>query len=221
MKLYSSIGPNPRVVRMFLAEKGIVIPRQPVDLVGGENRQPPFLAINPAGQLPVLELASGECIAETTAICEYVEETSPSPPLIGDCPVSRALVRMWTRRIDLAYVQPVTSAFRFGPGLSLFESRVFCIPHAAEDMASMARQGEAWIETQLGDRPFIAGDHLSLADVVLYCFADFANRRARLPLDPGHARLSAWFERMAQRESARSSEAETYGAVASQPSRPA
>lgn len=211
MKLYTSIGPNPRVVRMVLAEKRIEIPCQRVDLVGGENRQPAFLAINPAGQLPVLELASGQAIAESMAICEYLEETHSAPPLIGDSAPTRASVRMWTRRIDLAYVQPVTAAFRFGPALRLFQSRVYCIPLAAEDMANMARQGEMWIEAQLGERPYLAGDRFSLADLVLYCFVDFAARRAGLPLDPSHTRLAAWFERINQRDSAQATAAETYG----------
>ena len=101
MKLYSSMGPNPAVVAMFLAEKGVEIPVEKVDLMGGENRQAPYVAKNPAGQLPCLELDDGSHLAEITAICEYLDEKYPSPPLIGTTPEERAETRMWTRRIDL------------------------------------------------------------------------------------------------------------------------
>ena len=89
MKLYSSMGPNPAVVAMFLAEKGVEIPVEKVDLMGGENRQAPYVAKNPAGQLPCLELDDGSHLAEITAICEYLDEKYPNPPLIGATPVDR------------------------------------------------------------------------------------------------------------------------------------
>src|ERR1700689_4895966 len=101
MLLYNSIGPNPRVVRMFMAERGIEIPKTEVDLRGGENRRPPFLAKNPAGQSPALELDDGTVLAEITAICEYLDEIAPGPSLIGSTPKERAETRMGSRRIDL------------------------------------------------------------------------------------------------------------------------
>src|SRR5215217_9303184 len=101
MKFYDSVGPNPRVVRMFMAEKGIEVPKQPVDLRGGENRQPEHLKRNPIGQLPTLELDDGSYLSEITAICEYLEEKNPDPPMIGSTPEQRAECRMWTRRVDL------------------------------------------------------------------------------------------------------------------------
>ena len=106
MKLYHSIGPNPAVVDLFLAEKGLEIERVEVDLRGGENRRPEYLKINPAGQLPALVLDGGEVITEVTAICEYLEEEHREPPLIGSTPTERAETRMWTRRIDLGIVEP-------------------------------------------------------------------------------------------------------------------
>ena len=113
MKLFSSIGPNPRVVRMFIAEKGIEIPVEPVDVMSGENRREPYLQKNPAGQLPCLELADGSRLSEITAICEYLDEKYPEPSLLGSTPEERAKTRMWVRRIDLNIPEPLANGFRF------------------------------------------------------------------------------------------------------------
>ena len=202
MKLYQSIGPNPRLVRMFLVEKGIELPTVDVDIMAGENRQPPFLAINPSGSTPVLMLDSGEALAETTAICEYLEELYPHPPLIGSTPEARARTRMWTRRIDLAVVQPMTHGFRAAEGLPMFKDRVHCLPTAADDLKATAREGLAWLEAQLGERRFIAGDAPTLADIVLYSFIEFGALVGQ-GLDAVHPRLGAWRARMASRDSAK------------------
>lgn len=201
MKLYQSIGPNPRVVRMFLVEKRLELPTIEVDIMAGENRQPPFLALNPSGSTPVLMLDSGEALAETTAICEYLEELQPQPPLIGRTPQARARTRMWTRRIDLGIVQPMTNGFRAAEGLPMFKDRVHCLPQAADDLKATAREGLAWLEAQLGERPFIVGDAPTLADIVLYSFVEFGALVGQ-GLDPGLARLGAWHRRMAMRDSA-------------------
>jgi glutathione S-transferase len=173
-----------------------------VDIIGGENRLPPFLAINPAGGTPVLMLDSGQALAETTAICEYLEELHPQPPLIGSTPEARAATRMWTRRVDLAVVQPMTAGFRAAEGLPMFKDRVHCLPLAAQDLKATAREGLAWLEAQIGDQPFIAGQAVTLADIMLYCFVEFGALVGQ-GLDPNHARLGAWRQRMAQRDSAR------------------
>jgi glutathione S-transferase len=112
MKLYDSIGPNPRVVKMFMAEKGIDMPRMTVDLMAGENRQPAHVARNPGAQMPTLELDDGRYLAEITAICEYLEEKHPSPPLIGTNAEERAMTRMWTRRVDLYIVEPMLTGLQ-------------------------------------------------------------------------------------------------------------
>lgn len=201
MKLHNSIGPNPRVVRMFAAEKGITLPLIEVDIVAGENRREPFLSINPAGGTPVLMLDSGEALAETTAICEYLEERQPSPPLIGATAQARAHTRMWTRRVDLHIVQPLTQGFRAAEGLPMFKDRTRCLPQAADDLKATAREGLAWLEALMHERPFIAGDAPTLADIVLFSFVEFGALVGQ-GLDPAHARLAAWRERMAKRESA-------------------
>jgi glutathione S-transferase len=116
MLLFNSIGPNPKVVRMFIAERGIAgIPVQTVDLRGGENRQAPYLKKNPAGQCPALELDDGSYLTEITAICEYLDEITPGgTSLIGATAQERAETRMWTRRIDLGIVEPLTQGYRYG-----------------------------------------------------------------------------------------------------------
>ncbi|WOH51905.1 glutathione S-transferase [Bradyrhizobium sp. sBnM-33] len=122
MKLYDSVGPNPRIVRMFMAEKGMEMPKQTVDLRKGENREAEHLKRNPHGQMPTLELDDGSYLSEITAICEYLEEKRPNPPLIGATPEERAECRMWTRRIDLNICEPLANGFRFGEGLNFSRS---------------------------------------------------------------------------------------------------
>src|SRR5262249_61533843 len=101
MKIYASLGPNPRALRIFLHEKGIEIPKEAVDLLGMENRRPPYTDRNPGGQLPSLEMDDGRVIGETVAIFEYLEERHPSPPLVGATPEDRAETRGWQRRVEL------------------------------------------------------------------------------------------------------------------------
>ena len=113
MKLYNSVGPNPKVVRMFMAEAGIEIPVQEIDLMGGENRQAAYMQKNPTGTSPALELDDGSVISEITAICEYLAESRGGSELIGRTPEERAETRMWARRIDLAILENLTNGFRY------------------------------------------------------------------------------------------------------------
>ena len=202
MKLYNSIGPNPRMVRMFMAEKGFAVPKVEVDLRGGENRREPYLQANPSGQLPALELDDGTVLAEITAICEYVDEVKKdTPSLIGDTPEERAKTRMWTRRIDLNIVEPATNGFRYAEGLKLFQNRIRCIPQAADDLKAVARERLAWLDGLMGDKPFVGGAKLTMADIMLFAFLDFMKGVGQ-PLDPARKNLAAWFERMKARPSA-------------------
>lgn len=204
MKFYNSRGPNPRMVRMFMAEKGIDnIPKVEVDLLAGENRREPYTTkVNPAGQCPALELDDGTVIAEITAICEYLDEIKKdTPSLIGDTPAERAATRMWTRRIDLNIVEPGTNGFRFSEGLKLFQSRIRCIPDAADGLKATARDKLAWIDGLLGSKPFIGGGKIGMADILLFAFIDFFNG-VKQPLDPANKNLSGWYERMKARPSA-------------------
>jgi glutathione S-transferase len=190
------------MVRIFMAEKGLEVPRVEVDLRGGENRREPYLAVNPAGQTPALELDDGTVLTEITAICEYVDELKKdTPSLIGDTPEERALTRMWTRRIDLNIVEPATNGFRFAEGLKMFQNRVRCIPQAADDLKATARDKLAWLDGLMGAKPFIAGNKLTMADILLFAFLDFLNKVGQ-PLDPALKNLGAWFNRMKARPSA-------------------
>lgn len=202
MKLYNSVGPNPRMVRMFMAEKAFKVPVVEVDLRGGENRREPYLKINPAGQCPALELDDGSVLTEITAICEYIDEIAKgTPSLIGATPEERAKTRMWNRRIDLNIVEPGAAGFRYAEGLKMFQSRMHCIPQAADDLKATAREKLEWLDGLMGEKPWIAGDKLSMADIFLFAFLDFFAAVGQ-PLDPARANLSAWFLRMKARPSA-------------------
>ncbi len=198
MKLYTGIGPNPRVVSLFLAEKGLEIPEVQVDLMAGENRDAGHLERNPAGQLPTLELVDGSFLAEVTAICEYLEEIHPAPALMGSTPEERAETRMWVRRIDLNIVEPMTTGFRGAEGLSLFKDRMRTFPQAAEDLKLHAQERLEWLNGLMGDKDFICGDRFSLADIFLYAFLEFGGSVGQ-PIDPKLETLAGWYTRTAAR----------------------
>ncbi len=204
MKLYDSIGPNPRIVKMFMAEKGIDIPRVTVDLMAGENRQPAHVARNPGGQMPTLELDDGRYLAEVTAICEYLEEKHPSPSLIGTNAEERAMTRMWTRRIDLYIVEPMLTGFRAAEGFNLFKDRMRLLPQAAADLKTLAQEKITWLDGLIAGRDFIAGERFTLADILLYCTMDFAQTVGQ-PVNRANASISAWFDRVNTRPSAEAS----------------
>ena len=202
MKLYDSIGPNPRIVRMFMAEKGIEMPKQSVDLRGGENRQPEHLKRNPHGQMPALELDDGSYLCEITAICEYLEEKKPDPPMIGATPEQRAECRMWTRRVDLNICEPLANGYRFGEALKFFEKRIPVAPEASPGLKMIAANRLQWLNGQMAGKDFICGQRFTLADILLYCWIDFAGKVGQ-PLDTTNANIVAWFARVAERPSAK------------------
>lgn len=201
MLLYNSIGPNPKVVRMFMAERGIELPRVDVDIRAGENRREPYLAKNPAGQCPALQLDDGTILAEITSICEYLDEKYPGPSLIGATPEQRGETRMWTRRVDLNIVEPMANGFRFSDGLKMFQDRVHCIPAAADDLKQTAQEGLSWLDGLMGGKQFICGERLTLADILLFAFVDFF-AGVRQPISPDNKNIVAWHARMKSRPSA-------------------
>jgi glutathione S-transferase len=204
MKFYNSIGPNPRVVKMFMAEKGLDMPREDIDLMAGHNRQAPYVAKNPAGQMPALELDDGFVLTEVTVICEYLEELHPAPPLIGANAMERAETRMWTRRIDLNIAEPMANGFRFSQGLPLFKNRMRCIPQAADDLKAIAQEKLTWLDGLITGRAWVAGERFTLADILLYCFLDFGAGVGQ-PLNGDNKTIAAWFERAKARPSAAAS----------------
>ena len=204
MKLFNSVGPNPRLVRMFLAEKALQLPTIELDLMAGENRKDAYREKNPFGQLPALELDDGRVISETTVICEYLEERKPEPALIGKTPEERAETRMWTRRAVLNVIEPMSNGFRYKEGLPMFKDRMRTIPHAADDLKALAQDGLKLFEQCLAGKPFLAGTRFTLADIALYSLLDFFVMVGQ-PLNPELKHLGAWFERVGARPSAEAS----------------
>jgi len=204
MKLFNSIGPNPRVVRMFIAEKGLNIPTETVDLMKGENRKEPYLKLNAFGQTPALELDNGSFLSEITAICEYLDEKFPNDTLIGKTAEERAETRMWTRRIDLNIIEPLTNGFRYAEGLGLFKDRIPTIPEAAPGLKKVAQHNLAWLDKQLEGKQFIVGGRFTIADILLYAFLDFASGVGQ-PVSADQKNVTAWFARVKARPSATAS----------------
>jgi len=201
MKLFNSMGPNPHVVRMFIAEMGIDIETIEIDLMGGENRQDSYLKKNPSGQLPALELDDGSFLAEITVICEYLDELNGHTNLIGTNPQERAETKMWTRRIDLQIIEPLTNGFRYAEGYDLFKDRLHLIPEAANDLKAIAQERLTWLDKQLEGKEFICGDRFSLADIMFYCFLHFGSTVGQ-SINQDNTNIVSLYEKIGIRESA-------------------
>ena len=201
MKLYNSIGPNPQVVRMFLAELGQDLETIEVDLMAGENRQEEHLKRNPSGQMPALELDDGSFLAEITAICEYLDEKNGTTDLIGKSAEDRAETRMWTRRIDLQIIEPMTTGFRYAEGLEFFKSRMRTIPEAAEGLKLIAQEKILWLDELMAGKEYICGERFTLADVMLFCFLNFGTTVGQV-INPDAKNILNWFEKVKKRPSA-------------------
>ncbi len=201
MKLYTSIGPNPQVVKMFMSERGITLPMVEIDIQAGKNREPEFLKTNPSGQSPTLELDDGSVITEILAICEYLDETHPGDSLIGSTPEERAQTRRWTRWTDLNIAEPLANGFRFSQGLPMFKDRMRCLPEAAEGLKACAQDKIAFLDGQLGERPFVAGEKFTLADILLFSFLGFGEMVGQ-PVNPEFKNLARWRQTVAERPSA-------------------
>ena len=200
MKLFNSMGPNPHVVRMFIAEMGIDIETIEIDLMGGENRQNSYLKKNPSGQLPALQLDDGSFLAEITVICEYLDEINGHTDLIGTNPQERAETKMWTRRIDLQILEPLTNGFRSAEGYDLFKDRLHLIPDAANDLKAIAQERLTWLDKQLEGKKFICGDRFSLADIMFYCFLHFGSTVGQ-SINQDNTNIVSLYEKIGMRES--------------------
>jgi glutathione S-transferase len=201
MKIYSStVAPNPRRVRIFLAEKGIAVPYEDVDITKAVNRRPEYRKnINPMGEVPVLELDDGTHIAESVAICRYFEELHPQPPLFGEGPRERALVEMWHRRMEFHILMLVAQVFR-NTG-EFFKGRIPQVAEYAEVCRSAAEKNYAWLDEELANRRFIAGDRFSIADITALCGIDFG-RVSKIRIKPEQKNLARWREEVSARPSA-------------------
>jgi len=204
LKFFDSLGPNPRLVRMFMLEKNVQIPTEQVDIMGGANRRAPYTEKNPAGQMPSLELDNGFVLGETVAICEYLEENNPKPALIGATPEERAETRMWIRRIELGVTEPLANGFRFAEGLAMFKDRLFTIPEAAQGLKNMSQYYLQRLDGQLAGKEWVCGKRFTLADICLYCALDFGAGVGQAR-NPAFKNVNALFERIGKRPSAEAS----------------
>ena len=202
MKLYdAATAPNPRRVRVFIAEKGLDVPCEQVDIMKAVNRGEEFRKnVNPMGTLPVLELDDGTCIAETGAICRYFEEVQPDPPLLGVDARDKAVVEMWNRRMELELFQPATLAFQ--QQHEFFKGRVPQVPEYAAVSKAKAEKTLAWLDGVLADREYIAGTRFTVADIVALCAVDFG-RVSKIKLQPDQKNLARWHEQVSARPSAK------------------
>ncbi|HEY5106917.1 MAG TPA: glutathione S-transferase family protein [Caulobacteraceae bacterium] len=199
MKLYGlARAPNPRRVRIFLAEKGIDLPETPVDLMSGDHKSPAHRARNSLGQIPTLE-PDGTTISETVAICRYFEEIQPKPPLFGVGAVEKALVEMWVRRMEFVLMAPVGAFWRHA------HPRTAALLTQFKDYGESNREAydkaQRWLDRELAGRTFIVGETFTMADICALSTVDFASQIG-LPLEPGRSNLVAWRERVSSRPSA-------------------
>lgn len=202
MKLYDfGRAPNPRRVRVFLAEKGISIPTEQVDLGALQQKTPEFSAVNPMQRLPVLVLDDGTVIAESIAICRYFEALRPDPPLFGRGPLEIALVEMWQRRMELHFLGPISFVFRhLHPAMKEMEQ-----PQVAEwGEANKPRVMEflAFMDRELKDRMYVAGDHYSVADITGMIGVDFL-KPAKLAVPEDLTNVHRWHAQVSARPSAK------------------
>ena len=198
MKLYHSIhAPNARRVRIFLAEKGLELPLEEINLAKFDHRAESFAAINPFETVPVLELDDGTRIAESVAICRYFEELRPSPPMFGTTTIERAEVEMWQRRVEFFLLLPIAQVFRHThPSMQNLENPQ--VPEWATSNRAKALANFARFDAALENRPFISGQHFSIADVTGLVALDFT-RPARLPIPEHFKNLHRWRASLAAR----------------------
>jgi glutathione S-transferase len=201
VKLYeSSRAPNPRRVRIFLAEKGVDVPAEQVDLAAEEQKSSEFTALNPLQRVPVLVLDDGTVIAESIAICRYFERLRPEPALFGRGAKEEALVEMWNRRMELNFALPVMNAFRHTH--PFFKDRIEQVPDFGHSQKRGAIQQLEWLDGVLADREFIAGDAFSIADITALVGVDFG-RISDIRIGDQQANLKRWYDAVASRPSAK------------------
>jgi glutathione S-transferase len=199
MKLHCGIGPNSYRVRIFMAEKGIDLPRDEVDILKGEHKTPEFREMNSLAQIPVLELDDGSVITESVAICRYLEERHPERPLFGANPVECGKVEMWNRRAEIEIFGTIGSVALHSD--ELFKDRLVQFPAFAETQRQAVPDKWAWLDRELDDgRAFLAGDDFSVADItggVAAWLGDFFGMK--IPAELSNVRR--WNERVTQRPS--------------------
>ena len=205
MKLFDvTIAPNPRRVRIFIAEKGMDIEYQQVDMRGGEHKQADFLRMNPSGKIPVLETDDGEHIAESVAICRYLEALQPEPNLFGATPLELGKVEMNNRILELELWSQIGVSWVNGPVVAkLAAGRFKQNPQAKETSDANTRRFYERLNRELGERPYMAGDRFTVADITGMTAIDFASEMVGLKPDDDLTQLWDWHERVSARPSAK------------------
>ena len=199
MKLYTSkVAPNPRRVHIFLAEKGVEIESVDIDLGKSQNLDPDFVARNPLGRVPVLEMEDGAYLAESMAICRYFEETHPEPPLMGTDARDKAMVEMWNRRMEFEIMTQVSGCFRHTH--RYWEGRIPQIAEYGELCRKTVLERMAWLDGELADREFIAGDRFTVADIT--AFTGIAlGRIPKIRIAEELTNLQRWYDAVGARPS--------------------
>jgi len=202
MKIYDfAFAPNPRRLRIFVAEKGLKIPVEQVDIFTGKNRTPEMLAKNPAGGLPVMELDDGTHLAESVAICRYLESLHPEPNMMGKNSREQADIEMWNRRVELGLFAAAGRAFQHTN--ELFKDRLKQFPEYGATQREAVTQQLQWLDAQIGNKPFIAGERFTIADITAEVAVDFAAQMASVTADPGLKNLARWHQSVSSRPSAK------------------
>lgn len=200
MKIYDFVGaPNPKKLRVYLAEKGIRVPYEAVDIVSGQNRKPEFLKKNPMGGLPVLELDDGSSLSESLAIIEYFEDLHPTPPMIGTTPLERARVRSLERMAELSVLSRIATIFQNTH--PFMAGRLKQSADAAENARAMLAAALKVLDGEIGTRPFVAGERPTIADCTLFAALEFGEF-AQVPLDPACTNVARWYTAFKERPSA-------------------
>jgi glutathione S-transferase len=201
MKLYDGgRAVNPRRVRIFLAEKGINVPIEPIDIATQQHRTEAFAAINPMRRLPALELDDGTVIAESIAICRYFEALQPDPPLFGRSPLEIAQVEMWNRRAEFNLMAPVTTVFQhLHPFMKPLVNPQ--VPDWGEANKPRVAEFLQFLDGELKDRPYIAGDDFTVADITAWTAVDFM-KVPKLPIPEALTNVRRWHAQVSSRPSA-------------------
>ncbi len=209
MKLYDcQMAPNPRRVRIFLAEKGLDIPKVEVSIIDGENLKPDYLKINPRGLLPVLELDDGTLLDETVAICRYIEEIQPEPNLMGEPGLNKAVVESWQRHVEFDGLASAGETLRNSfppfkkrglPGLS----NVAAIPELVERGTAGVKRFYDRLEQRLAETEYVAGSKYTIADITALCVMDVTTKMLKLEIPAEHANIKRWYEAVSSRPSAK------------------
>ncbi len=206
MKIYNHpLAPNPRRLRIFVAEKGLKIPYEDVDIFAGQSRTPEFLKKNPAGGLPVLELDDGTCISESVAIARYLEALYPEPNLFGRNPREAADIEMWSRRMELSLFGPLGRAFQnTSPVFAspVFAGRIKQFKDYGAAQLEYAKNQLVWLDGQLKGREFIAGPRYTMADIHALTAIIFGQQMLDLKIDPALKELARWHASVSSRPSA-------------------